>query len=106
MLGTTVGIVRRTVVLYNKAGASFTERLRWGGRREARCVMSLEEEKNLLQDVEAAALRGEMLVARQLRLQVVQRVGHAVSDDYLWGLLHRHGWSKKAPDRSTLRPGR
>jgi transposase len=38
-----------------------------------------------------------VLVAKQLRKAVEQKIGHKVSDDYLWELLHRHGWRKKAP---------
>lgn len=97
LLGTSAGIVRRTVQFYNKQGASFIDHLRWGGRREAGCVMSLEAEQNFLQEVEARALRGEVLVARQLRAAVEQKAGRPVSEDYLWDILHRHGWSKKAP---------
>lgn len=97
MLGTSIGIVRRTVQLYNQEGASFTEHLKWGGRREARCVMTFKQETEFLQQVEAEALRGEVLVAKHLRRRVEQQVGHSVSQDYLWDLLHRHGWSKKAP---------
>ena len=87
----------RIVSLYNDRGAEFCEGLSQGGRREGRCVMSLEEEVVFLQGVEARALRGEVLVARQLRGEVEQKVGHRVSNDYLWDLLRRHGWSTKAP---------
>lgn len=45
----------------------------------------------------ATALEGGVLIAQQLREAVEQKVGHRVSQDYLWDLLHRHGWSKKAP---------
>lgn len=97
VLGSSPGIVRRTVQAYNKGGATFMEQARWGGRREARCMMNYEQEQQLLQGWEATALQGEVLVARQLRQAVEQQAGHSVSDDYLWDLLHRHGWSKKAP---------
>jgi transposase len=96
-LGSSTSIVRRTVQAYNKQGAAFMEQARWGGRREPRCFISFEQEGQLLQSWEASALQGEVLVAKQLRDVVEQKVGHPVSDDYLWDLLHRHGWSKKAP---------
>ena len=60
-------------------------------------MMSFKEEEELLQSQAAIALQGKVLVAKQLRSVVEQNIGHAVSDDYLWDLLHRHGWSKKAP---------
>lgn len=83
MLGTSVDTVCRTVQLYNKVGAEFTGWLQWGGRREQHCVMNLNEEKALLQEAEGGALRGEVLVAKHLRLQVEQKVGRPVSEDYL-----------------------
>lgn len=97
LLGSSAHAVRRTVQLYNRQGAAFLEKLSWGGRREKRCLMCFEEEEQLLQSWEAAALEGGVLVAKQLRRAVEQKLGHKVSDDYLWDLLHRHGWSKKAP---------
>jgi transposase len=97
LLGSSVHVVRRTVQLYNKQGAEFLQKLSWGGRREQRCLMCFEEEEQLLQSWEATALEGGVLVAKQLREAVERKLGHKVSDDYLWDLLHRHGWRKKAP---------
>lgn len=62
--------------------------------------MCLAEEAALLQAQEATAIEGKVLVAKQLRGPVEQKLGHVAADDYLWDLLHRHGWKKKAP-----RPG-
>jgi transposase len=90
-------VVKRTVQLYNKKGAAFMEQANWGGRREKRCLLSFEQEAALLHTWEVTALEGSVLVAKQLRQAVEQKVRHAVSDDYLWDLLHRHGWQKKAP---------
>ena len=87
----------RILSLYNKMGASFCDALQRGGRREKRCLVSFEEEAELLQNWTQAALEGEVLVAKQLRDAVEQKAGHGVSDNYLWDMLHRHGWSKKAP---------
>jgi transposase len=87
----------RIVSLYNQKGAGFCEAFNWGGRRERRCVMSFEEEEQFLESQVQTALQGGVLVAGQLREAVEQKVGHPVSDDYLFDLLHRHGWSKKAP---------
>ena len=97
LLGCSERKLYRIRALYNKQGADFTKKLLWGGRREACCLMSLAEEQTLLQTQSAIALQGEVLVAKQLRQMVEKKVGHPVSDDYLWDMFHRHGWSKKAP---------
>jgi transposase len=93
----SVHVVKRTVQLYNKRGAAFLEQGKWGGRREKRCLMHVEQEEQLLQTWQATALEGGVLVAKQLRKAVEEKVGHSISDDYLWDLLRRHGWRKKAP---------
>ena len=87
----------RMVSLYNERGAAFCEALQWAGRREPCCMMSFKEEEERLQSQAAIALQGKVLVAGQLRSVVAQKMSHAVWDDSLWDLLHRHGWSKKAP---------
>jgi transposase len=87
----------RIVSLYNQQGERFCEALKWVGRRAPRCQMRFEEEAALLQSQETTALQGEVLVAKQLREAVENKVGHRVSDNYLWDLLRRHGWTKKAP---------
>lgn len=97
LLGCSERKLYRIRALYNKEGAVFTEKLLWGGRRAQRCLMSFEAEEQLLQTWAAAAVEGEVLVAKQLRQKVEQKTGHRVSDDYLWDILHRHGWSKKVP---------
>ena len=87
------GVVAR----YNEQGESFCDALQWGGRREKRCLMSFEQEEALLQTWTEPALNGEVLVAKQLRKMVEEKTGHNISEDYLWDMLHRHGWSKKVP---------
>jgi transposase len=96
-LGVSASKFHRIVSLYNQQGAGFCEALKWGGRREQRCRMRVQEEEELLQSWINTALEGGVLVAKQLRQTVEQKAGHKVSDDYLWDLLNRHGWSKKAP---------
>ena len=96
-LGISDSKLHRIVALYNEKGVGFCEDLQWGGRRSRRCLLSFQQESELLDNWTTAALEGEVLVAKQLRAAVEQKVGHPVSDNYLWDLLHRHGWKKKAP---------
>jgi len=97
LLGCSERKLYRIGALYNKEGPGFTEKLSWGGRRERRCLMSFEEEEKLLQTWTAIALQGGVLIAKQLRKEVEKKAGHRISDDYLWDMLNRHGWSKKVP---------
>jgi transposase len=97
LLGCSEGKLYRICRLDNKEGPEFTKKLQWGGRRASCCFLSFEAEEALLQSWTATAVEGGVLVAKQLRAAVEQKTGHRVSDDYLWDLLHRHGWSKKAP---------
>ena len=76
LLGCSERKLYRIRALYNKEGADFANRLRWGGRREACCLMSLEEEATLLQTHQEVALQGEVLVAKQLRKVIENKVGH------------------------------
>lgn len=97
MLGTSINVVRRTVQLYNRQGAGFMQDLQWGGRREQRSMLSLEEERLLLKSIEAKAMKGAILTAKEIRKEVERKVKREVSEDYLWDLFKRHGWKKKAP---------
>ena len=47
--------------------------------------------------LEILASKGLIKPANDIRKVIVQKVGKAVSDDYLWDLLHRNGWKKKMP---------
>src|SRR5690349_3444429 len=46
----------RILSLYNEHGAHFCQALQWGGRRERRCMMSFEDEQQLLDSQTATAL--------------------------------------------------
>lgn len=97
LLGTTSTIVRRYVRMYNKHGSNYLSNLQWGGRRQARSLLTLEQEKVLLGSVAQKSLRGEILTAKDIRAEVELIVKHAVADDYLWDIFKRNGWKKKAP---------
>jgi transposase len=50
-----------------------------------------------LEAIESKASKGLIKTANDMRAIVEQKVGKAVSDDYLWDLFNRHGWKKKMP---------
>lgn len=96
-LGVTKSKVYKIVQLYNKEGALFTEKLKWGGRRIETSHMSFEEEEKMMMELKENAKGGKILIAKHIRKIVEQRVGKPVSDDYIWDLFKRHNWKKKMP---------
>jgi len=100
MLGITVNKVFKTVEKYNKYGVKWKDDKQWGGRREKRCLMSLEEESSFLATVEKEALNGDIINYSQIKSKIEIYLDKEVSDDYVWDLFKRNGWSKKVPRRS------
>lgn len=97
ILAVGTGVIYRTVEVYNSEGAAYEDKLQWGGRRESRSTLSLDQESALLKSIEAGSLRGEILTAKDIRKEVERQAGREVSQDYIWALFKRHGWKKKAP---------
>ncbi|KAA6319439.1 hypothetical protein EZS27_030670, partial [termite gut metagenome] len=55
LLGVSKSRIYRIIQSYNKQGKDWRLSKQWGGRREARSLMSLEEEGKLLKEVETEA---------------------------------------------------
>lgn len=87
--------IYKIVEQYNRSGVQGIKYTNRGGRR--RSLLSLEEEALLLNAIEQKAAKGLIKTANDIRTMVEAKVGKAVSDDYLWDLLHRNGWKKKMP---------
>ena len=66
-----------------------------GGRR--RSFMSIEEEKAFMQNLEGKALLGQILSYLDIKKLVETNVGRVVSDDFIWDLFKRNGWTKHSP---------
>ena len=96
-LGITKSKVYKVVELYNKEGAHFTDKLKWGGRRSQTSHLSIEEEKKMMNDLQLKAEEGKVLTAKHIRKAIETKVGKIVSDDYIWDLFKRHHWMKKMP---------
>ena len=97
VLGTSANVVKRIVQTYNTKGADFDKTLQWGGRRQALALMSPGQEAALMKQLHTKALRGAILTFRDIKETVEKKLARQVSDDYIWSLFKRHGWSKKAP---------
>ena len=100
MLGATKNKVFKTIEKYNKKGLEWKSGKSRGGRREARCIMSLEEESSFLRSIEAEALKGQIITYKQIKEKLELEIQKTVSDDYIWDLFNRHDWSKKVPRQS------
>ncbi|KAA6310818.1 hypothetical protein EZS27_037947 [termite gut metagenome] len=90
LLGVSKSRIYRIIQSYNKKGKAWPVSKHWGGRREARTLMSLEEESQLLKEVETEVLSGRILIHRDIKGKVESKVGRQVSDDYVWDLFNRH----------------
>ena len=95
LLQTSTRTVRRWIRQFNAGGPTALESPSLGGRRWA--YLSEAEERALLGGLRRRARAGRLVTAAELRAHVEVRVGHAVSNDYLYELLHRHGWRKVVP---------
>ena len=66
-----------------------------GGRR--RFYLSEIQEKELMQGLEEKAMKGIILSYLDIKKIVEKRVGKSVSDDFIWDLFKRNGWTKHSP---------
>lgn len=97
LLGVNVYKIYDRIELYNKYGKEWKNIKKWGGRRKETSYLSLEDEMGFMEDLNDKAIKGFILTAADIRKQVESKVGHKVSDDYIWDLFKRQGWSKKSP---------
>ena len=100
MLGVTKNKIFKTVEKYNKKGLEWKSNKSRGGRREARCVISIQEEALFLSGIEQEALKGQIITYKQIKDKLELAIQTTVSDDYIWDLLKRHDWRKKVPRQS------
>lgn len=66
-----------------------------GGWR--RFLLTIQQETALFVLLENLASKGLTKTANDIRKLIKEEIGKAVSDDYLWDLLHVNGWKKKMP---------
>jgi len=95
LVNLSVHSVYKIVERYNLDGPASINTKAKGGRRRA--LLSTDVEQSLIGSFEDLASKGKLKTANDMRSIVENKVGKSVSDDYLWDLLHRHGWKKKMP---------
>ena len=98
-VATLLGISTQAVWLwigqYNRQGPAGLQRKGRGGRRWA--FLTLDQEQDLLATLQEKAGQGKVITAKQIYRRVCRAVGKEVSLDYVYRLLHRHGWRKLGP---------
>lgn len=95
LVGPSKPSIYKIVERYNKQGPLAIKCKLRGGRGHA--LLSVKEEEQLFINLEEQASKGLIKTANDIRQVVELKVGKAVSDDFLWDLLHRNGWKKKMP---------
>ena len=95
LLGVSTPAVWRWVGQYNRQGPAGLARHGRGGRRWG--FLTVDQERELLAALQEEAGRGRVLTAKQIYGRVRRAVGKQVSLDYVYRLLHRHGWRKLGP---------
>ncbi|KAA6331621.1 hypothetical protein EZS27_019787 [termite gut metagenome] len=100
VLGVSISKVYHVIQQYNQLGSSWRTNKKRGGRREALSLMTLEEESKILKQIEKQALSGQILIYKQVKSLIEEKLGKSVSDDYVWDLFKRHKWTKKVPRQS------
>jgi transposase len=78
----------------NSKRADVTTKQRGGRRRE---LITVEQERELMKSLESKALKGDILSGKDVRKIVEQKTSKPVSDDYIWDLFKRNGWTKHSP---------
>ena len=95
LVGFSKHTIYKIIEAYNNVGlAAIQTKVRGGRRRE---LLSIEQEKNLLQSLEILACGGKIKSAKDIRVKIEETVGKSVSDDFIWDVLKRNGWKKKKP---------
>ena len=94
-VGVSPGTVHQWIFQYNHQGPESLKLQGRGGRRFG--LLTFPEEATLLESLRSQAERGQVVAAFSLRALVEKKAEQAVSKDYLYDLLHRHGWRKVVP---------
>ena len=95
LVGVTKGTVYQWIHTYNQKGPDALILQGRGGRTGG--LLTWEEEELLLNEISEEAKQKLVVIAQPIRRCVEKKLGRAVSKDYAYDLLHRHGWRKVSP---------
>lgn len=95
LVGVTKGTVYQWIHTYNHKGPDALILQGRGGRTGG--LLTWEEEEELLNEISEKAMQGLVVIAQPIRKYVERKLERAVSKDYAYDMLHRHGWRKVSP---------
>ncbi len=95
LVGVTKGTVYQWIHTYNHKGSDALILQGRGGRTGG--LLTGEKEEELLNEISEKAMQGLVVIAQPIRKYVERKLGRAVSKDYAYNMLHRHGWRKVSP---------
>ena len=78
----------------NSKNADVTSKPKGGRRRE---LMPMEEEREIMNSLESRACKGEILSANDVKKIIEKKIKKSISNDYVWDLFKRNGWTKHSP---------
>jgi len=93
--GYSKAMIYYIVQRYNNSPSNNPESKPRGGRR--RSYMSLSEEREFMNAMESKAMKGQILSFRDIQKAVESKLDRKVSDDFIWDLFKRNGWTKHSP---------
>jgi|APCry1669188910_1035180.scaffolds.fasta_scaffold31126_1 transposase len=98
-IGAVLGVSVPTVVRMNERfrKSETSESNNWGGVRHE--VLPRDLECEVVAGLEDMAGKGQIVVARQLKLAIEERRGGSISLQTAYNILHRQGWRKVIPDK-------
>lgn len=94
-IGVSKGFVRQVIQHYNRRGELALLSVGKGGRRN--CYLSWSEEKQLIENFKAKAVKGHIATAQEIKNAYEEKVGHQVDKTTIYRLLDRHQWHKIVP---------
>lgn len=94
-IGWQPGSVRKLQARYLGEGAAVLKGTGRGGRYYQN--LTLEEERQLLQELLAQSEKGEILEVSRVKVAYEQFLGRKVPKSTIYRMLARHGWRKLVP---------
>jgi transposase len=94
LLGCSKSSVEHVIGTYFLNGLSG---IAWNKQSGNRRNLSMDEEKELLNQFKQQAEQGHMLVVKEIKQAYVKKLGRSVPNSTIYRMLKRHGWRKIMP---------